>query len=198
MTTIGELMSATVHSARVDEAVDEVSHRMHDLGVHALPVVDRDDRLVGIVSTLDLADAPAGTASVEELMSSDVHSVHPETEMSMAALMMRRYRIHHLVVTDSDGRTVGLVSSWDLLEGLASMVRARTVDATDIGAVARGDELIVRRRPDDAPLRARIHDVRGPAGLPPYVVVWDDDPDQSPVLIDIERHGELSLDGCER
>ena len=90
------------------------------------------------------------------------------------------------------------MSSWDLLDGLASMVRAHTVDAVDHGAVAPGDELIVWRRPSEAPLRARIQDVRGPAGLPPYVVVWEDDPDRSTVRIDIERHGDTALDGCER
>ncbi len=198
MTTIGELMSAAVYVARTDEPVEEIRRRIVDLGVHALPVVDRDGRLVGIVSSLDLTDAPAEATGVEELMSSDVHRVLPETEVAMAALMMRRYEIHHLVVTDSDGETVGLVSSWDLLEGLASMVRAHTVDAVAADAVAPGDELVVWRKPSGPPLRARIHDVRGPAGLPPYVVVWDDDPDRSPVLIDIERHGDVALDGCER
>lgn len=198
MTMISELMSAAVYVARVDEPVDEVRARMVDLGVHALPVIEGDDRLVGIVSSLDLTDASAEATLVEDLMSSDVHRVLPETDVSMAASMMRRYEIHHLVVTDSDGETVGLVSSWDLLEGLASMLRAHTVDAVETGAVAPGDDLIVWRRPSEAPLRARIHDVRGPAGLPPYVVVWDDDPDRSPVMIDIDRHGEVALDGCER
>ena len=48
-------MSAEVKYCFADEDVDDVLENMGDIQVRRLPVVDRDKRLVGIVSLSDLA-----------------------------------------------------------------------------------------------------------------------------------------------
>jgi CBS domain-containing protein len=52
---VGEVMSAEVKYCFEDEDVDDVLHNMGDIQVRRLPVLNRDKRLVGIISLGDLA-----------------------------------------------------------------------------------------------------------------------------------------------
>jgi CBS domain-containing protein len=52
---VREIMSPEVQYVYEDESVDEAARSMSELQVRRLPVVDRDKRLVGIVSLGDLA-----------------------------------------------------------------------------------------------------------------------------------------------
>jgi CBS domain-containing protein len=65
-TPVREVMSAEVKYCFADEDVTEVAHNMGDIKVRRLPVLNRDKRLVGIVSLGDIAMAegpePAGDA----------------------------------------------------------------------------------------------------------------------------------------
>ena len=57
---IRDVMSADVKYCFDDQDVDEVSRNMGDLQVRRLPVVDREKRLVGILSLGDVALATGG------------------------------------------------------------------------------------------------------------------------------------------
>ena len=197
MTQIHDLMSESLQTAGPDDTVADTRALIQDIGVHALPVLDDQGHLAGIVTSIDLADELDGMATVASVMTDVVHTVRADTEVAMAASFMRGLQINHLVVTDDAAEVVGIVSAWDLLESLAASVRAHTVDAVEVGAVARGDELTLSR-PDGTVWRCRIDDVQGPAGLPPYVVIWHDDPSTTATRIEIERNAALGLDGCER
>ena len=63
---VNEAMSPDVKYCFEDEDTDEVAHNMADLQVRRLPVVNREKRLVGILSLGDLATSggarPAGEA----------------------------------------------------------------------------------------------------------------------------------------
>ena len=66
-TPVSELMSDGIICAREDEDVDSVVQRMSDEQVRRLPVLDSEDRLVGIVSLGDLARESRGEAAHEAL-----------------------------------------------------------------------------------------------------------------------------------
>ena len=66
-TPVSELMSDGIICARADEEVDSVVQRMSDEQVRRLPVLDAEDRLVGIVSLGDLARESRGEAAHEAL-----------------------------------------------------------------------------------------------------------------------------------
>ena len=53
--TARDVMSAKILYCRDDQSLDEVLKNMGDLQVRRLPVIDRQDRLVGIVSLGDLS-----------------------------------------------------------------------------------------------------------------------------------------------
>lgn len=65
-TTIRDAMSQEVHYCFEDEALDEVATQMSDLKVRRLPVLNREKRLVGIVSLGDLSQG-LGTRSADAL-----------------------------------------------------------------------------------------------------------------------------------
>lgn len=77
-TSVREVMSEQVLYCFDDEDTDTVLENMADIQVRRLPVVDRDKRLVGIVSISDLADASdarnAGEAFSEITRPSMLHS----------------------------------------------------------------------------------------------------------------------------
>jgi CBS domain-containing protein len=64
--TVREIMSTEVKYCFEDQDLEEVADNMGELQVRRLPVVDRDKRLVGILSLGDIAtcreNAPAGDA----------------------------------------------------------------------------------------------------------------------------------------
>ena len=59
------------------------------------------------------------TATVADVMISEVHTVSPESPIGQAAMVMARQKIRHLVVTDPHGRVVGVLSERDVLKNLA-------------------------------------------------------------------------------
>jgi CBS domain-containing protein len=54
-TRLADVMSASVRTAREDEDVDEVLSEMARAQIRRLPVVDQQQRLVGIISIGDIA-----------------------------------------------------------------------------------------------------------------------------------------------
>ncbi|MCR6628642.1 MAG: CBS domain-containing protein [Magnetospirillum sp.] len=65
--SIGEVMSIGVCSVREDDSVEDAERQMCAHQVRRLPVVDADDRLVGIISLADLARAGQQVLSAEAL-----------------------------------------------------------------------------------------------------------------------------------
>ena len=54
-TPVSELMTSGIVSAHADELIEEAARKMGEAQVRRLPVIDQDQRLVGIVSLGDLA-----------------------------------------------------------------------------------------------------------------------------------------------
>lgn len=57
--TIGDAMSFELHTAWEGDDLDETLRYMRDSGVRRIPVIDRDEQLVGILTVDDLLEAMA-------------------------------------------------------------------------------------------------------------------------------------------
>jgi CBS domain-containing protein len=66
-TPVSELMSDGIICAREDEDIETVAQRMSDEQVRRLPVLDAEERLIGIVSLGDLARETRGETAHEAL-----------------------------------------------------------------------------------------------------------------------------------
>lgn len=67
--TVRDVMSAAIHCCGEDDSIDRAADHMAELQLRRLPVINRDKRLVGIVSLGDIAktDGQAQSASARAL-----------------------------------------------------------------------------------------------------------------------------------
>ena len=112
--TVAHLMIKNVHFATRDDTVSHVRELMAEKHVHAIPIVGKNRKLEGIVTTADLARKLDDNQPIENVMSDMIATVEATESAGQAARRMRERRIHHLVVSDN-GKAVGIVSSYDLL-----------------------------------------------------------------------------------
>lgn len=141
-----DLMTADVVTVPPGTPVIAVARLLADRGISAVPVVDAAGQVAGIVTEADLirrlagqADKPAGWltamfanpsrdadryarthgAVAEEIMSTEVVSVEPDTLASEVAHLMEERGIRRVLVLEG-GKLRGLVSRADLLRALVA------------------------------------------------------------------------------
>lgn len=83
--------------------------------IHAVPIIGTNNDPVGIVTTADLARRVKDESPVSRIMTTDVVIVPAYNDASVAARIMRKRKIHHVVVTH-EKEVVGIISSFDLLK----------------------------------------------------------------------------------
>jgi len=115
--TAGSTLATTAPSATVAELIDLLAR----FNVGALPVVDDEQQLVGIVSERDVVrqlhergNGLLGT-TVGEIMSAEVVTCSPRDRAADLARIMTDRRIRHLPVCD-EGGLIGIVSIGDLVK----------------------------------------------------------------------------------
>ena len=111
---ISKLIGNELYVANQNDNCDTLAERFRALNVHALVVVDSDEKPVGFVSSTDLTPDISATTTVSEIMNDQVYSIEIDREPRQAARMMRDLGVHHLVVTEDD-TAVGMLSSFDLM-----------------------------------------------------------------------------------
>ena len=112
---IADLMAKRVITAQPHTSVDHVRGVMERNRIHAIPIVGPEGEASGIVTTADLARKLKGETPVKRIMSDHVFCVPAYNDVSAAARIMRRHKIHHVVVTH-EKKVVGIISSFDLLK----------------------------------------------------------------------------------
>lgn len=113
--TVGDLMSRVVLTATPATGISEALELMLESGFHHLPVVDDDQRLVGMVSDRDLLGRPG---VLSDFMTPRVLTASPDTSLQRASEALAKQRFHSLVVVNDKRRPVGLLTSCDLLNFL--------------------------------------------------------------------------------
>lgn len=112
---INDLMVGKVIQAEPHHSVDHVRKLMERNRIGAVPVVDTEGRPVGIVSSTDLvAELKPGTP-IRKVMTERVYAVPRYDDVHVAARIMRRHKIHHVVVTH-EKQVMGILSAFDLLK----------------------------------------------------------------------------------
>lgn len=97
-----------------DTPFKQVVELMQARDVSALPVIDTDDRVLGVVSEADLL-LPDGARVAAELMTSPPVTISAGASIGEAARSMHEHRVKRLPVVDEGGHLVGIVSRRDLL-----------------------------------------------------------------------------------
>ncbi|MFI5675527.1 CBS domain-containing protein [Streptomyces cellulosae] len=131
--TVSDVMTRTVIAVGRDAPFKDIVELMDRWKVSALPVLEGEGRVVGVVSEADLlskeefrdhdgrmselADlGKAGAVTAGELMSTPAVTVHADALLPEAARIMARRRVKRLPVVDGVGLLQGVVSRSDLLK----------------------------------------------------------------------------------
>ncbi len=111
---VHELMTKDVVTTEPHASIERVRRILQRNQVGAVPVVDTEGRPVGIVSSRDLAADLSPESPVSKVMTEKVFSVAQYDDVSIAARVMRKHKIHRVVVTHEQ-KVAGVVSAFDLL-----------------------------------------------------------------------------------
>lgn len=156
LSTVADVMTKKVVAVRPGADFKEIVAAMERWKVTAVPVVEGEGRVVGVVSEADLllkeefhdhrpglleqmrrlnATAKAGSRRAEDLMTSPAVTVTAEAPLPQAARLMAAHHVKRLPVVDENGTVQGIVSRADLLkvflrsdDDLAAEVRHEVVE----------------------------------------------------------------------
>lgn len=114
-----------------EASVFDAQEKMAQNRIRHLPVVDPDDRLIGILTDRDIRSAlpyslmkdPSGRAEAEkirdlkvrDIMTADPKTIGPHHTIQDALLLIQELKVGALPVVDSEGLLKGIISVRDLL-----------------------------------------------------------------------------------
>ena len=95
--------------------VGDALNMMSENHIGGIPVVDDENKLVGIVTNRDLRFEQNPDRKIDEVMTSEnLVTTHQQTDLSAAAKILQENKIEKLPVVDKDGRLVGLITYKDI------------------------------------------------------------------------------------
>ena len=111
-TVVGDVMSRDVECIEEGTTIAVAARRMIRCGVNHLPVLTPTGKLVGIVTSWDIAKAVASNFLwLDEIMSRDVVTTTGNEPVDEAARKMEAHSISALPVVDGDQHVIGLITS---------------------------------------------------------------------------------------
>ncbi|MER6126414.1 CBS domain-containing protein [Streptomyces sp. NPDC001795] len=141
---VGSVMTSEVVRAEYGTTFKEVARLLADHRISGLPVVDNDEKVIGVISETDLmarqsealdADEPkhhftfaelmpraprqaakSRAFTAGQLMTEPPVTVHADETIAMAARIMVQRHVERLPVLDEEDRLVGIVTRRDLLQ----------------------------------------------------------------------------------
>jgi CBS domain-containing protein len=145
---VRDVMITDVVAICPQDRVSDALQIMLENRVSALPVVDRHEHCVGVISATDLLqiarqlggelealDQAEGLSRellerqleqtgfsgqlVQEVMTHKAVTVGPDSSLVAAATAMIQHRVHRLAVTDSQEKLLGIISTTDIIRALA-------------------------------------------------------------------------------
>jgi CBS domain-containing protein len=127
--SVKEIMTREVEVLSNKDSIKNAITKMRKRNIGALPVVDSDQKMVGIVSERDFVVLLSGVLTdevVEDYMTKDVISTTPGTRIEGATKIMVRNKLRRIPVVGEERKTahpekdkiMGIVTATDILEFL--------------------------------------------------------------------------------
>jgi len=112
---VKDIMKRDVVTARPGEDVKEIAARLVEKGIDHLPIVDEEGKLIGIVTSWDLAKAVAyDKRRVEEIMTRKVITAFENEPVDVVVRRMSQYNISGVPVVDRMNRVIGILTTDDI------------------------------------------------------------------------------------
>jgi predicted transcriptional regulator len=143
---VSKVMSTHVQKLMPNDTIQEAVALMVDHGLTTIPIIDLEDKCIGILSRTDLTELflqedhelarvmdtdrlsmdwihrtleTCDVRQVSELMTYEVAKIQESQNLFEASREMVRAKIHHLPVVDENEKLVGILSSFDIVKAIA-------------------------------------------------------------------------------
>ena len=119
--TVNRVMETSVRSEEGETSAELVASLLME-GFGSVPIVDRANRLIGIVSEFDLLNVirqgkRLADIAVQDILTSNPISVTADTNMSTVIEVLQNNHLVRVPVVDSTGKLVGIVARRDIIRG---------------------------------------------------------------------------------
>lgn len=143
--TVNAWMTRDVLTICDDRVVGQLIEACTEAKIHGMPVVDRDNKVVGVISLTDIVRKEASAMNnmgyytssliypllendfgdllyqrVSDIMTKDVYAISPHASLMTACEAMVQKKIQRLIVVDENERLLGIISASDLLKAAVS------------------------------------------------------------------------------
>lgn len=109
---VRDVMSHMVAKISKNTSIEEAAKSMIRDKITHIPVVNMEDKLIGIVTAWDISKAVAlKYDKLEDIMTKDVIMALPDDSIESSAQKMRKYNISSLPVVDDTGRVIGIITT---------------------------------------------------------------------------------------
>ncbi len=140
MVMVQNVMTEKVISVTPDMSIHEAARLLSANKITGLPVVDKNNRVIGVISTADIY-IPEGTKKnnpfrkllsrlreergqangndrIGVAMSAPPITTEPDADVKEVAAVLDLHRIKRLPVVDPDGKLIGIISRGDIVKAL--------------------------------------------------------------------------------
>ena len=101
----------------VTATIGDALNLMRDNKIGGIPIVDKNHKLVGILTNRDLRFETDRKRKVIEVMTNENLIIAPEgTDLKKAEKILRQYKIEKLPVVNKQGKLIGLITYRDILQ----------------------------------------------------------------------------------
>lgn len=148
--TVADLMTKDVVTVKKDTPLEEAARRLTGLRISGMPVVDDQDKVIGVIGELDIMSVLRGkkTRSFKDLfrrilgepspmrkegdqvghvMSTPAITIKSSFDVRDAARVLDSHRIKRLPVVDDDGKLIGVISRADIVRAMGKTMEERTL-----------------------------------------------------------------------
>ncbi len=143
---VRDVMTKNVLSITKYESIMQVANTLTEKNISGLPVVDRENKVIGIVTQADILSMVGVSREhtfkdllkymlgerlperrigdlVGDIMTSPALTIRPDTNIAEAVKIMDEKRIRRLTVVDESNRLIGILTRADILKAVINKLK---------------------------------------------------------------------------
>ena len=112
---VKDLMVKSVITTLPHKTLGHAQSIMAKNNIKSIPITDGEKKIKGIITSTDILSDTSDNTPLSHVMTTKVYTIPMYSDVHIAARMMRKHNINHLVVSD-EKKIVGVLSAHDLLK----------------------------------------------------------------------------------
>lgn len=123
---------------KADSIISEIADSMSLKNIGAVPILDHDNTLQGVVSERDIVrkcvknGRDPDLVAASDIMTTEIITIDLKTSAEIAIKIMGENNIRHLPVVDKDNKLINFISHRDLISSVRSSTRLNIILITFI------------------------------------------------------------------